>query len=109
MPEANGAYVAAPIIYNPNFLFAKEVKEKYETKYGKPFDHYAANGYDFVKLLAGLLEEQELSRERVRRLFEEGFVYSGVFGDLDVKPGEQDITFPLHPAQIVDGEVKYLR
>jgi branched-chain amino acid transport system substrate-binding protein len=109
MPEANGAYVAAPIVYNPDYLFAKELKEKYEARYGKPFNHYAANGYDCVKLLAGLLEDEEVSRERMKSLLEQGFIYPGVFGDLDVKPGEHDIVFPLHPAQIVDGEVKYLR
>jgi branched-chain amino acid transport system substrate-binding protein len=109
MPEANGAYVAAPIVYNPNFLFAKELKEKYEAKYNKPFTQFAANGYDFVKLLAGLLGGKEISRENIKSLLEEGFIYSGVFGSLNVKPGEHDIVYPLHPAQIVDGEVKYLR
>jgi hypothetical protein len=55
------------------------------------------------------LEDEEVSRERMKSLLEQGFIYPGVFGDLDVKPGEHDIVFPLHPAQIVDGEVKYLR
>ena len=109
MPEANGLYVPAPIIYNPNFLFAKEVKEKYEDKYGMPFNHIAASGYDFLKLLAGLLEDKEVSRHSVKTLLDEGFIYPGVFGDLTVKPGQHDITFPLHPARIVDGEVKFLR
>ena len=108
-PEANGAYVAAPALYNPNYLFAKEVKGKYEARYSKPFIHQAANGYDFIKLLAGLLEDKEVSRESVKNLLERGFMYHGVFGELDVKPGEHDITFPLHPAQIVDGKLKYLR
>ena len=109
MPEANGAYVIAPIIYNPNYLFAKELKEKYEAKYDKPLAQYVAIGYDFVNLLAGLLEDKEVSRRRVKDLLEEGFIYPGVFGVLDVKPGEHDVTFPLHPAQIVDGKLKYLR
>jgi ABC-type branched-subunit amino acid transport system substrate-binding protein len=105
--EANGVYVAAPIIYNPNFLFAQEVKKKYEDRYGKPFNHYAATGYDFMKILAGLLEDKEISRQSVKRVLEEGFMYSGIFGSLDVKPGEHDIIFPLYPAEIVDGEVRY--
>jgi len=109
MPEANGVYVAAPSIYNPSFIFARELREKYEAKYNKPFTQYAANGYDFVKLLAGLLEDKEISRKSVKSVLEEGFIYSGVFGSIDVKAGEHDILFPLHPAQIVDGEVKYLR
>ncbi len=109
MPEANGVYVAAPVIFNPNFLFAKELKEKYEAKHNKPFTQYAANGYDFVKLLAGLLEDKEISRKSVKSVLEEGFMYSGVFGSIDVKAGEHDIIFPLHPAQIVDGTLKYLQ
>jgi len=59
--------------------------------------------------LSGLLKDKEVSRESVKSLLESGFIYSGVFGSIDVKPGEHDITFPLHPAQIVDGEVKYLQ
>ena len=109
MPEANGAYVAAPIIYNPNYLFAKEVKEKYQAKYNKPFTQFAANGYDFLKLIAGLLKDKKISRENLKIVLEEGFMYPGVFGVLDVKPGEHEITFPLHPARIVGGELKYLR
>ena len=107
--EINGIYVAAPIIYDPNFVFATDVKEKFETRYGKTFTHQAATGYDFVKLLASLLEDESISREHVKHLLDEGFIYPGVFGDLDVKPGEHDIIIPLHPAQVVDGEITYLR
>lgn len=109
MPEANGVYVAAPIVYDPNFLFAKQVKEKYEAKYGKTFNHIVANGYDFVKLLEGLLDDKEISRKSVKTSFEEGFIYPGIFGSLDISPGQQDICFLLHPARIVNGELEYLR
>jgi len=27
LPEANGVYLVAPIIYNPDFLYAREVKK----------------------------------------------------------------------------------
>ncbi|MEE8430742.1 MAG: ABC transporter substrate-binding protein [Candidatus Desulfatibia sp.] len=108
MPEANGAYIAAPIIYNPNYLFAKEAKEKYEVKYNKPFNMFAANGYDFIKFIAGLLKDKKISRESLQTLLEDGFMYPGVFGILDVKPGQHEIIFPLHPARISDGELKYL-
>ena len=104
----DGVYVAAPIVYNQNFVLAQEVKGKYEDKYGKSFTHQSANGYDFIKLLAGLLEDEEISRDNLKRLLEAGFVHPGVFGNIDVEPGEHDIVFPLHPAQIVDGEITYL-
>ena len=108
-PGLDGVYLAAPIIYNPAFLFAKEVKRKYEARYRKTFNHQAANGYDFIRLLAGLLEDQEISRKNVKNLLEQGFIYPGVFGDIDVKPGEHDIAFPLFPAKIVENGIKYLR
>ncbi len=109
LPAANGAYIAAPIIYNPNYLFAKKVKVNYEANYGKPFNHQSANGYHCVKILAGLLEDKEVSRESVRNLLEQGFTYPGVLGYLDVKPGEHDIAYPLYPARILNGKIKYLR
>jgi len=109
IPEAQGMYLAAPIIYNPKFLLAKEINEKYMTRYNKPFNHAAAIGYDFIKLLTGLLEDQEISRDNIKSLLEGGFIHPGLFGTLDVKPGEHDIIFPLHPAQIADGGIKYLR
>ena len=109
MKEANGTYVAAPIIYNPRFILAKEAKDKYEAKYKKLFNHYSANGYDFIKLLTGLLEDQEISRDNIRKLLERGFTYPGIFGTIDVTAGERDINFPLHPARIAGGELKYTR
>ena len=109
LSAAKGVYVAAPIIYNPNYLFAKVVKEKYEARYNKPLNHQAANGYDFVKILVGLLEGKEISRESVRNLLEQGFTYPGLLGYLDVKAGEHDIVYPLYPAQILNGKFKYFR
>jgi ABC-type branched-subunit amino acid transport system substrate-binding protein len=109
MPEANGVYTSAPVIYNPNYLFAKETSEKYTDRYNKPLSHEAGVGYDFVKLLAGLLEDEEVSRKSVKRLLEEGFNYPGVFGDLELQPGERDLVYPLYPARIRDGEITYLR
>jgi len=108
MPGLNDVYVAAPIIYNPNYVFARKAKERYEAKYDSFFTHQAANGYDFMKILAGLLDGQELSRENVRKLLEGEFSYPGIFGYIEKKQGEHDIHFPLYPARIVDGEVRYL-
>jgi branched-chain amino acid transport system substrate-binding protein len=107
LPEANGIYVAAPAFYNPGYVYATEAKSKYEAKFGKPLNHQAANGYDFVKLLASLLEDKEMTRAGVKRLLEAGFTYAGVFGTLNLKPGARDIPIPLFPAKIVDGELVY--
>jgi len=108
MSEINGVYVAAPIIYNPNYIFARNAKEKYETTYREPFTHQAANGYDFMKIMIGLLDGQEASRENIRALLENEFSYPGIFGYIEKKAGQHDIRFPLYPSRIVDGEVLYL-
>lgn len=107
LPQSEGAYVVAPKIYDPDFLFAREVKDRYESKYGKPFNHFAANGYDIIKIISGFLEDEEISRANIKNLFEKGFIYPGIFGIISIQAGEQNISFPLHPAQIVDGELKY--
>lgn len=109
VPELNGVYLAAPIIYNQDFLFAKEIRRKYEARYKKTFNHQAANGYDCIRLLAGLIEDHEISRKNIKSLLKEGFIYPGIFGDIDVKPGQHDIEFPLYPAKIVEGKIEYLK
>lgn len=108
IPEADGVYVAAPLIYKKEFPFAQEIKSKYEVKYDKPFSHYAGQGYNFVKIIEGLLEkESEATRKTIKEVFEKGFTYHGVFGTLDVKPGDHEMGFDEVSAQIVDGEINY--
>jgi branched-chain amino acid transport system substrate-binding protein len=107
LPELEGIYMGATIIHNPNYLYAKDAGEKYETRFKKPFDQWAASGYDFIKLITGLLEERQVSRQTVRDLLAGGFDYSGVFGQVRAKAREHDLTFPLFPTQIVNGALKY--
>jgi len=109
MPEADGVYLAAPKTYDTKFLFASTVSENFESRYNKQFDHFAANGYDIVRLLGGLLQNEELTRDNVKRVLDEGFSHSGVFGSVDVLPGEHDISFPLFPSQVVDGKLVFRR
>jgi ABC-type branched-subunit amino acid transport system substrate-binding protein len=107
LPDLAGIYLASPIIYNHNYLYAKDAGQKFEARYKRPLDQWAAVGYDFIKLLAGLLEDRQISRQTVRDMLAGGFEYSGVFGQVRVKAGEHDLTFPLFPAQIVNGTLKY--
>jgi len=109
MPEANGMYLATPAIYDSKFLFASKVSENFEARYNKQFDHWAANGYDFIRILDGLLENEELTRENVKNILDQGFSYSGVFGSVDILPGEHDMGFQLFPSQIVNGELEFRR
>jgi branched-chain amino acid transport system substrate-binding protein len=107
LPELEGVYMDATMIHNPSYLYAKEAGQKFEARFKKPFDHWGASGYDFIKLVTGLLEERETSRQEVRDLLAGGFEYSGVFGHLRVRPGEHDISLPLYPTQVVNGSLKY--
>jgi branched-chain amino acid transport system substrate-binding protein len=109
IPEANGVYLAAPAIYDSNFLFASKVSEIFESKYNRQFDHNAGNGYDFIRILDGLLENEELTRENVKKILDQGFSYSGVFGSVDILPGEHDMGFSLLPTQIVNGGLEFRR
>jgi branched-chain amino acid transport system substrate-binding protein len=109
MPEADGVYVIAPIIYDPSFLFARTVSDNFELRYNKEFGLTAANGYDIIKILGGLLENEELTRDNVKRILDDGFSYSGVFGSVDALPEEHDIAFPLLPTQIDNGKLVFRR
>jgi len=107
LPEANDVYIAAPAIYNPNYPYHKRLKEKYAARYNKPLVHQDANGYDFVKLMAGLLEDRDPTRRNLKDILDQGFSYSSVFGPLTVSAGEHNIPIPLFPARIVGNKIEY--
>ncbi len=107
VPESQGVHVTAPALYNKNFNFADRVQQKYQNVFSKPFTQYSANGYDFIYILAGLLEDQPITTQSLKTLFEKGFVYSGVFGNITLEQGKNDILFPLFPAQIQQGKIIY--
>jgi len=109
MDEADGMYFATPIIYDSNFLFVRKVADNFESQYNKKFEHFAGNGYDFIRILDGLLENEELSRDRVKNILDQGFSYSGVFGSVDILPNEHDMAFQLFPSQLVNGEPEFRR
>jgi len=109
MPEADGVYLAAPAMFDPEFLFARTVSENFESRYNKQFDMSAGNGYDLIIILGGLLQNEELTRDNVKRILDKGFSYSGVFGSIDVLPDEHDMSFPLYPSEVVDGKLEFRR
>ncbi|MBI1972420.1 ABC transporter substrate-binding protein [Candidatus Woesearchaeota archaeon] len=107
-PEAEGVYVAAPRLYDPTFIPARELKIKYQEKYGKPLTHYAANGYDFMKLLGQQLNQQEnISRNKIKETLASAFTYSGVFGVINNDIQVHEMSFPLYPARIEKGSIVY--
>jgi branched-chain amino acid transport system substrate-binding protein len=106
-PDMQGVYLSAPIIYNPTYLYAREAAGKCAARYHQPFNHWAAAGYDFIRLFAGLLEDHPLTRQGVQDALAAGFDYSGVFGPVRVKAGAHEISFPLYPAQILNNTIKF--
>lgn len=106
-PVADGIQVVAPAIYNPNYLFADEVRSRYEDQHDKPFNQYAGNGYDFVTMLAGLLDGHKVTPEEAKARFDDGFMYSGIFGNVSLEEGRNEMDFPLFPAVIRDGRILY--
>lgn len=108
LPAAEGAYITAPIVYNPTFRVADDLGKKYEERFEKPFNYFVATGYDVIQIVASLLQDKELTRENVKNVLEAGFIHPGVLGTISVQQGEHDISFPIYPAQIIDGMVQYL-
>jgi branched-chain amino acid transport system substrate-binding protein len=102
-------YAGAPLIYNDSFVFAERVSERYRDRYDRFLSHYAATGYDILKIIAGMLEGEELTRQRVIEILERGFTYPGVFGEIRLPEGQNTMYFPLYPARIEEGELRYLK
>jgi branched-chain amino acid transport system substrate-binding protein len=109
IPEVNDIYIAAPTIYDEDYRYVMELKEKYKSKYNREITHYAATGYEAIHLMSGLLTGEELSRENVRAVLERGFIFPCVFGTIEVKQGEHDIPTPLVPAYVNDNEIEYIK
>jgi len=107
MPEADGTYLIAPITYNTNFQLASQISISYELKYDKELDFNAASGYDIIRILHGLLDEEEVSRGNVKNVLNSGFTYSGLFGTIEVDPNNHDMGFQLFPAKIVNGGLEF--
>lgn len=107
-PETEGVYTAAPIVYNPGYAFVDELKQKVEKQTNKRLTHYLVGGYDFLKLLAGLMEERPVNRVGIHGALLGGFVHNGLFGSFKVSQGQQDIYYPIFPARIIDGQLKFL-
>jgi len=107
MPEAEGVYLAAPIIYNSNFQLANQVAFEYQLKYDKQLNYNSANAYDLIRILHGILDEKELSGKNLKHLLDSGFRYSGLFGDVEVFPKNHDMSFQLYPAKISEGGLEF--
>lgn len=107
LPEAQGAYIAAPIIYKEGYRLSNQIKRKYEKRYNRTFNHYAGTGYEFITLISSLLEGSAATRDDLKEQLDRGFIYPGLFGDSVINPGDKIIRFPLYPARIKEGKLDY--
>ncbi len=113
IPEFEGVYSSATIVHRRDFLFAKELRERFDEAYGTTvfsfFNEHAAEGYDIVRLIAELLENEEPTRENLKNILNQGFNYDSLFGNINFMPGEHFIEVPFYPVQYVEGGLKYLQ
>lgn len=107
LPEADGVYFPCPRIYNSEYPIGEQTKQEFEEQYDKALNHYSANGYDSIKLLANLFAEKEVTRESVKVLLDAGFIHPGILGTIYIEPGNHEISFPLFSAQILNGNIVF--
>lgn len=108
MPEAEGIYVSAPVVYNPNYLPAQSLIGEFEEAYGYNMTHYAVSGYDAVYLIYGLMKGKDLTRDVMREQLHGGFSYPSILGPVEVASGSHDIQYDLMRAQVAEGRLWYL-
>ncbi len=109
MQETEGVYVISSAIFNDYYKYADEVKKKFETEFMRPFNQYAANGYDAVMMVAGIMQEKGIDPDQVKEMFEGGFIYSGVHGTVKIRPESQDIMFPHYAGKIENKKIVFLK
>ena len=108
LPEAQGCFVSAPIMYSPIAAIDTGFLAEFEERYGQPLTHQGAIASDVLRLIWGLLSDSEVSRENLRNLLTAGFVYSGILGVLTIEQGAHNADIALYPALIDGGELQYL-
>ncbi len=100
-------YAGVPKVYGDEINEeAKIFREKFETRYNKEMDHYAASGYDLVKLIEQVIKSSGYSREEIKEGLSKPRVFRGIFGEVEIRGRE--MSFPLYPAKIEGGEVKII-
>ena len=91
LPGAQGCYVSAPMMYMPSATIDNDFLHEFEDRYGRPLTHQGAIGSEALRLIWGLLSDNEVSRESLRDLLDSGFVYSGILGVVFLIPGSHNV------------------
>ncbi len=108
LPEAQGCFVSAPIMYSSTATVDNAFLAEFEERYGRQLTHQGAIGSDALSLIWGLLSSDEVSRENLRDLLSAGFAYSGILGMVTVEQGAHNADIPVYPTVIGGGELRYL-
>jgi branched-chain amino acid transport system substrate-binding protein len=108
MKESDGLYVSSSSFLHPNIFFADKIKEKYQMLYNTKLTFNGASSYDAIRMISILMDEKDISRKNVRKVLDDGFVYPGILGVLNVSKGNHEISCPLFPAKIVNGKLKFI-
>lgn len=108
LPEAQGSFVSAPIMYLPGATIDTGFLAEFEERYGVPLTHQGAIGSDVLTLIWGLLSDSEVSRENLRTLLNRGFVHSGLIGVVTLPPDDHNVDILVFPAVIEGGGLRYL-
>ena len=96
------------MVYNNNYPLGEAINDRYRQKFGEDIPELSASGYQLIAIVTGLLEGRTVSRAVVKELLNAGFMYHGVLGPIDVKPGDRDITHDHLPVVITDGKLEFL-
>jgi len=108
LPEAQGAYVSAPVLYNPGAAVDIEFLAEFEEDFGRTLTHQGAIGSDVLGMIWGLLSDRDVSRESLQDLMSAGFVHSGILGVVTLAHGDHNVDVPLFRGVIQGGGLQYL-
>ncbi len=108
LPDAQGCFVNVPTIYMPSATADDQFATEFQSRYGRPLTHQGAIGADVMRLIWGLLSDREVSRENLRAMLDNGFVFSGLLGVVSLSQGLHNIDVPIHRAMIEGGALRYL-
>ena len=108
LPQMQGVYVSAPLIYRTENIYAQDFMEQFESTYEIPPTHHGAVVYDIMYLVRGLMEDLDLTRGALKEQLDNGFVFSGTVGILRIDSGDHDFDLAVFPATISEGGLRYL-
>lgn len=101
-------YAGIPNMYGDNsdaeFV---AIKNDFEKKFNKEFDHYSATGYDTIMLIKQAILQSGSSKEGIKNGLSSIQKFEGTLGSAEING--RDMSFKLWPAIIKSGTIEYLK